>query len=213
MHHPALLKLQQLIQEGTLGEILSVQCTRINLGKIRNEENCWWSLAPHDLSILSLLLGESFEPVAASKMTLLGRDIEDTIQATFQTPSGKWGQIHVSWLQPFKRHETLVIGTKKIAVFEDTQPVEKKLALLDIDLQQDGETVHSINKGELTYIPYEMPDELLALEAKAFIEAFRSGIPLQNDGENGLHVVRMLDQVQTMLNQQVTDQPLVGSRP
>jgi UDP-2-acetamido-3-amino-2,3-dideoxy-glucuronate N-acetyltransferase len=200
MHHPALLKLQQLIRSGELGEVRSVQCTRVNLGKVRNEENVWWSLAPHDLSILSLLLEESFEPIAASQMSLLNRpDLPDTVQAQFATPTGRFGSIHVSWLHPVKKHETVVIGTKKMAIFEDTQPPEKKLHLIDYTLEASGDQVAGVTRGEGTFVPYEMPDELLALEAKAFLNAVRTGAPLPNDGENGLHVVRMLETVEQMM--------------
>ncbi|MBY0403070.1 MAG: Gfo/Idh/MocA family oxidoreductase, partial [Cyanobacteria bacterium] len=210
MHHPALLHLQRLIRQGVLGDILSVQCTRVNLGKIRNEENVWWSLAPHDLSILSLLLEEPYELVSASKMCLLGRpSIEDSVSASFVTPSGKCGTVQVSWLHPFKKHETLVIGSKKIAIFEDTQPLGQKLSLMDIELTQTQASpleFGEIQKGEVVYESYETPDELLALEAKAFLTAARTGGSLPNDGHNGLHVVRMLESVQKVLNQTVTPQ-------
>lgn len=205
MHHPALMALRDLIQSGELGEVRSVQCTRVNLGKVRNEENVWWSLAPHDLSILSLLLAESFEPLRTVQMPLLGRaSLPDTVMAQFVTPTGRFGAIHVSWLHPVKKHETLVIGTKKMAIFEDTQPAGQKLALVDYTLDPaEGKSptgeIQSVQKGETTYISYPMADELLALEAKAFIEAFRNGTPLPNDGENGLHVVRMLETVQHMM--------------
>lgn len=205
MHHPALLKLQSLIRDGELGDILSVQCTRVNLGKVRNEENVWWSLAPHDLSILSLLLEEPYELVSADKINVLGRPgLEDTVHAQFITPTGRHGRIDVSWYHPTKRHETIVIGTKKIAIFEDTLPPEQKLTLMDYELVQSGDQVESIQRGEQAYVAYEMPDELLALEAKAFIAACRSKGPLPNDGENGLHVVRMLEGVQQKLDDQLT---------
>lgn len=204
MYQPALLKLQELIQQGELGELLSVHCTRINLGKVRNEENVWWSLAPHDLSILSMLLGEPFSPVAAAKMLTLQRsDIEDSVYASFETPSGKTASIHTSWLLPTKRHETVVVGTKKIAIFEDTQPVERKLQLLEYDLPRNGDEFGDIRRGESTFVHYDIPaDDLLTTEAKAFLQAARGGKPLQNDGANGLQVVRMLDEVQSMLDRQ-----------
>lgn len=213
MHHPALLKLQSLIRSGELGEVRSVQCTRVNLGKIRNEENVWWSLAPHDLSILSLLLEESFDPVQALKMPLLGRsNLPDTVMAQFVTPSGRFGSVHVSWLQPVKKHETLVIGTKKMAIFEDTQPQGQKLTLidytLDIDPKDPHQLVQNVSKGEVCFVDYEMPDELLALEAKAFLNAVRTGASLPNHGENGLHVVRMLETVEQMMNANAKKTPI-----
>jgi UDP-2-acetamido-3-amino-2,3-dideoxy-glucuronate N-acetyltransferase len=201
MHHPALLKLRDMIRAGELGDILSVQCTRVNMGKVRNDENAWWSLAPHDISILSLLLEEDFIPYSASRMDLLKRpSLEDTFIATFQTPSGRWGSVHVSWLSPMKKHETIVIGSEKIAVFEDTQPKEHKLALYDYKIERDGDLIEDIRRCDVQYVDYDMPDELLAVEAKAFIAAFREGAPLPNDGQNGLHVVKMLEIVQHQLD-------------
>jgi len=220
VYQPALLKLQSLISEGELGDILSVQCTRINLGKVRNEENVWWSLAPHDLSILAMLfsaIGESFDAINAIKMTPLARPgIEDAVFAQFETPSGKNASIHVSWLSPEKRHETVVIGSRKIAVFEDTQPADQKLSIMDYDLKRSEEGFGDITRGEFTPVSYETPkDDLLTLEAKAFLNAIASSqgsnaaISLQNDGENGLQVVQMLDKVQQMLN---TRQPSLSVR-
>ncbi len=202
MYHPALLKLRGLIRDGILGDILSVQCTRINMGKVRNEENCWWSLAPHDISILSMLLGEPFEPVSALKMNPLQRDIEDTVIVNFATPSGKTALIHNSWLSPVKKHETVVIGSRKIAVFEDTLPAEKKLTLIDYDLAREGDIVQDIRKGSSLAVEYHADDELLAMEAKAFLTAAEHNSPLDNDGRNGLQVVQILEQVQSMLDRQ-----------
>lgn len=202
MHHPALQKLQSLIRAGDLGEILSVQCTRVNLGKVRNEENCWWSLAPHDLSILSLLLEEPYEPTGATRMTLLDRPgLEDTVHATFQTPSGKYGRVDVSWLAPVKKHETVVIGTKKMAIFEDTLPPGQKLQLIPYETDWDAPHVNAVRRGTPEYVSYEMPDELLALEAKAFLAACRNRTALPNDGLNGLHVVRMLERVEALFQE------------
>lgn len=203
MYHPALLKLQSLVRSGDLGEILSVQCTRVNLGKIRNEENCWWSLAPHDISIISMLLEEPFEPISATGMNLLGRSgIADTVNASFKTDSGRFASIHVSWMAPFKKHETVVIGSRKIALFEDTNPPEKKLMLIDYNIEKDQDIVNSIQKGEFAYIPYEVEDEILAMEAKAFINAVQNGSSLQNDGSNGLQIVKTLEAVQNLIEKQ-----------
>jgi UDP-2-acetamido-3-amino-2,3-dideoxy-glucuronate N-acetyltransferase len=203
LYQPALLKLKELIAQGELGDILTVQCTRINLGKVRNEENVWWSLAPHDLSIISYLLEEPLTPVQAFKLNSLKRDqVEDTVYAAFQTPSGKEASVHVSWLSPIKKHETLVIGTKQIAIFDDTLPPEKKLTLLPYSLDRSGDIVQNIAKGESVSIPFEVGSDLLTREAQAFIDAVRgTRNALPNDGQNGLQVVQLLEEVQTILNQ------------
>lgn len=203
MYHPALLKLQAMIRAGELGDVLAVQCTRANLGKIRNEENCWWSFAPHDVSILTMLLEEPIEVVSAIKLNPLGRpEIEDEVVASFRTSSGRAASIRVSWLSPMKTHQTVVIGTQKMAIFEDTQPPDKKLVLLDYQIDRLGDHVQSVQKGHLSYVPYDTQDELLAMEAQAFIEAIRSGASLQNDGYNGLQAIRILEEVQELLHRQ-----------
>jgi predicted dehydrogenase len=203
MYHPGLLKLNALIDSGELGDILSVQCTRTNLGKIRNEENAWWSLAPHDLSILSLLLREKYSLTNAAGHQLLGRpELPDTVTALFRSESGRQGSIHVSWLAPEKKHETIVIGTQKIAIFDDAQPVERKLGVLDYTLDRQGRMIQGIQRGAMAYISYETPNELLFLEAQAFLAAVRGEINhLPNDGANGLEVVKQLTEVQAMLDQ------------
>jgi UDP-2-acetamido-3-amino-2,3-dideoxy-glucuronate N-acetyltransferase len=204
MYHPVLLQLKTLIGQGALGEVRAVQCTRVNLGKIRNEENAWWSLAPHDLSIISFLLDEPLRTVRAFKLNPLRRSaIEDTVYASFQTPSGKEASVHVSWLSPYKKHETLVVGTKAIAVFDDTLLPEQKLALLPYNLDQTGDTVRSICKTDAVPVLYEPGPDLLTREAEAFLQLIRGerhSIP--NDGRNGLQVVQLLEEVQALLNQQ-----------
>ncbi|MCA9798661.1 MAG: Gfo/Idh/MocA family oxidoreductase [Cyanobacteria bacterium HKST-UBA04] len=213
MHHAGLLKLKSLVDSGELGDILSVACTRVNLGKIRNEENVWWSLAPHDISIISLLLGEPLRVDAVHAESLLGRDrLEDTVIASMSTPSGKRASVHVSWLAPYKKHETVVIGTKAMAVFDDAQPQERKLRVVPYDMVQVKDWVDSVDRGEVTSVDYAVPDQPLTAEAKAFIAAIETGRPLLNDGANGVLVVDVLDTVQRQLNvhgQQLADEDAV----
>lgn len=203
LYQPALIALKALMDAGELGEILSVQCTRVNLGKVRNEENCWWSLAPHDLSIISLLLGEPLQLKSAMKLNLLQRPgLEDTVYASFSTSSGRQASVHVSWMSQVKRHETVVIGSKKMAVFEDTLSPDQKLQLIDYELNCNGDQVSGVSKGEAHYVAYAQPEEdLLTTEARGFLDAVRGErAKIPNDGENGLQVVLMLSEVQRYLD-------------
>lgn len=206
LYHPALLRLKALMDEGVLGEILAVQCTRVNLGKVRNEENAWWSLAPHDLSIISMLLNQ--EPLSvtqAVRLNVLGRPgLEDTVYAGFQTSAGCQASVHVSWLSPVKRHETVVLGTQGMAVFEDTLPTERKLQVIPYDLCRQGGQVLGVQRGEPRVEAYlDASVDLLTLEAQAFLEAARGQRPyLPNDGDNGVAVVRLLSEVQARLDAQ-----------
>lgn len=207
LYQPALIELKRMMVSGELGEIIGIQSTRVNLGKVRNEENVWWSLAPHDLSIISMLLDEPLSVQQAYATHWLKRpQLPDAVTANLVSASGTPVNINVSWLSPVKRHETMVIGTKKIAIFEDTEPVERKLKLLDYDLHWDHKTVSSLQSGQTAFVAYPpAEDDLLTLQAKAFFQASqdkRYSIP--NNGCNGLQVVQVLSQIQAILDQAVS---------
>lgn len=204
LYHPALVKMKDMIDDGELGDILSVQCTRVNLGKVRNEENVWWSLAPHDLSIISMLLEEPVALQSATGMNLLKRPgIEDTVQVNLLSQSGRSASIQVSWLAPVKKHETLVIGSRAMAIFEDTLPVGQKLQVLEYTLDREGQQVHGAQRGETRIVAYDQPaEDLLTTQAKAFIAATRGHrASLPNDGRNGLQVVQLLAEAQERMDQ------------
>jgi UDP-2-acetamido-3-amino-2,3-dideoxy-glucuronate N-acetyltransferase len=207
LYHPALIQLKALMDAGELGEILSVQCTRINLGKIRNEENVWWSLAPHDLSIISMLLDEPLTLQSVSGLSLLKRSgLEDSVQAQLLSASGISASVQVSWLAPVKKHETLVIGSEAMAIFDDAVPAGQKLQILGYELSREGKRVQHIERGESRFIDYESlmtqpSEDLLTTQAKAFLAAMRgqrSSLP--NDSQNGAQVVRLLWEVQQKIN-------------
>jgi len=210
LYHPALAKLKELMDAGALGEILSVQCTRVNLGKIRNEESVWWSLAPHDLSIISMLLGEPLTIQSATGMNLLKRPgIEDTVQVNLRSHSGKSGSIQVSWLSPVKKHETVVIGSRAIAIFDDALPTGEKLKILEYALERQGDQVKHIQREQTLLIEYEQPaDDLLTLQAKAFLQATRGQrASLHNDAANALQVVQLLAKAQALMTQADSNHP------
>lgn len=216
LYHPALAKLKELMDTGALGEILSVQCTRVNLGKVRNEENVWWSLAPHDLSIISMLLGEPLTVQSATGMSLLKRPgIEDTVQVNLLSQSGKSGSIQVSWLSPVKKHETVVIGSRAIAIFDDALPAGEKLKVLEYALDRQGEQIKNIQREQTLLIEYEQPaDDLLTLQAQAFLQAIRGQrASLHNDAANALQVVQLLAAAQTLMSQAVNHHPQHLSAP
>src|SRR5438067_12069238 len=126
-YHPAILKLQSLIQDGTLGKINYLYSNRLNIGKIRTEENILWSFAPHDISVMLSLLNEMPTRVSCRGSAYLNRDVSDVTLSHFEFPSGVQGHIFVSWLHPFKEQRLVVVGSEKMAVFDDT--AEHKLVL------------------------------------------------------------------------------------
>ena len=126
-YHPAVIKLKELIKAGELGKIQYLYSNRLNIGKIRNEENILWSFAPHDISVILMLLGEMPESVYSTGGSYLQRKIPDTTLSTMDFPSGVKAHIFVSWLHPYKEQKLVVVGDKKMAVFDDVG--EQKLLL------------------------------------------------------------------------------------
>src|SRR2546422_11708402 len=126
-YHPAVLKLQELVANGALGKIDYLYSNRLNIGKIRTEENILWSFAPHDISVMLSLLNEMPTRVACRGTAYLNRDVADVTLSHFEFPSGVQAHIFVSWLHPIKEQRLVVVGAEKMAVFDDT--AEDKLVL------------------------------------------------------------------------------------
>src|SRR5437016_7071210 len=126
-YHPAILKLQALIREGVLGQINYLYSNRLNIGKIRTEENILWSFAPHDISVMLSLLNESPSRVSCEGGAYLNRHVFDVTLSHFEFPSGMKAHIFVSWLHPVKEQRHVVVGSEKMAVCDDT--AEHKLLL------------------------------------------------------------------------------------
>ena len=126
-YHRAVIKLKELIDKGELGKIRYLYSNRLNIGKIRAEENILWSFAPHDISVILMLLGEMPETVYATGGSYLQHQIPDTTLTTLDFPSGVKAHIFVSWLHPFKEQKLVVVGDKKMAVFDDVS--QEKLLL------------------------------------------------------------------------------------
>ena len=119
-YHPAILKLQKLIRDGALGKINYLYSNRLNIGKIRTEENILWSFAPHDISVMLSLLNEMPSRVTCQGGAYLSRDVTDVTLSHFEFPSGVQAHIFVSWLHPLKEQRLVVVGSEKMAVFDDT---------------------------------------------------------------------------------------------
>lgn len=195
-YHPAVVKLKELIDKGELGKINYIYSNRLNLGKFRTEENSLWSFAPHDISVILLLLGEMPQDVSAHGGYYLHQDIADVTMTTLGFKDGTRAHIFVSWLHPYKEQKLVVVGEKKMAVFDDT--VEKeKLLLYDHEIEW-------INRVPVPHkkTPHTIPvplDEPLRLECKDFIECIRDRKRPKVDGHSGLRVLRVLTECQKSL--------------
>ena len=188
-YHPAVIKLQELIRKGVLGQIQYVYSNRLNIGKIRTEENILWSFAPHDISMILALLGELPREVACQGGSYLSQNVADVTVSQFVFPSGVRGHIFVNWLHPFKEQRLVVVGSKQMAVFDDTS--EKKLVLYHHQVEWNNRVPTAI-KAEGEAVPLEMQEPLKA-ECLHFLDCVESRQTPRTDGAEGLRVLRVLD--------------------
>jgi predicted dehydrogenase len=203
-YHPALGQLKQCIDEGRLGEVYYVYSTRVNLGKIRKDENALWSFAPHDISVVLYLLGEEPHRVTAVGQYYLQQKVEDVVFLTLHFKGRTMAHIHVSWLDPHKIRKLTVVGSKKMAVFDDTQAAEM-IRLYDkgvdqvFDYETYGEAL-SLRMGDVL-IPRVKMSEPLRIECQHFLDCIAKRIPPRSDGQDGLRVVRVLEAAQQSMQQ------------
>ncbi|RKY64612.1 MAG: hypothetical protein DRQ08_07340 [Candidatus Latescibacterota bacterium] len=201
-YHPGVLKLKEYVDRGELGEIYYLYAARLNLGRVRREENALWSFAPHDISVALMLLEAEPVRVTAVGESYLQEGVEDVAFVTLHFPGGTMAHIHVSWLDPHKVRRLTVVGSRKMAVFDDTDPSEM-LRIYDkgVDASPDyrsyGEAF-SIRWGDIT-IPRVQMVEPLALECSHFLECIRDGRTPKSDGMDGLRVLRVLEACQRSL--------------
>jgi len=197
-YHPAIVKLKELIDNGELGKINYIYSNRLNLGKFRTEENILWSFAPHDISIILLLLGEMPQEISAHGGYYLHQDIADVTLTTLAFKDGVRAHIFVSWLHPYKEQKLVVVGDKKMALFDDTGPKDK-LFLYSHDIEWiDMKPVPHQKQPELVEVPL---DEPLRIECQDFIECIRERRRPKVDGHKGLQVLEVLSYCQRSLEE------------
>jgi UDP-2-acetamido-3-amino-2,3-dideoxy-glucuronate N-acetyltransferase len=195
-YHPAVLKLKELIANGELGRIQYIYSSRLNLGKIRREENILWSFAPHDISVILGLLGEMPDAVHAQGGNYLHPQIADVTVSLLSFPSGVRAHIFVSWLHPFKEQKLVVVGDRKMAVFDDVEPKDKLLLYPhSIDWKNH---VPVANKAEAQPVRLNAEEPLRA-ECLHFLECITTRKPPRTDGDEGLRVLTVLKQCQDAL--------------
>lgn len=205
-YHPAVVKLKELVETGELGKIQYIYSNRLNLGKFRTEENILWSFAPHDISIILLLLNEIPEDVSAHGGYYLHQDIADVTVTTMSFGSGVRAHIFVSWLHPYKEQRLVIIGDKKMAVFDDVS--KDKLLLYEHQIEWI-DRIPVPHRQEPTLVDFTMM-EPLKLECQDFIDCLESRHKPKTDGVSGLKVLRVLDACQRSLQGQGGGIPVVG---
>lgn len=204
-YHPAVEHIKTMIEQGELGEVYYAYSQRLNLGKLRSDENALWSLAPHDISVLLYLMDEEPDEVSASGQAFLQNEIEDVVFITLRFPSGRVAHVHVSWLDPHKERRLTVVGSRKMVVFNDMDPREK-VRVFDKGLDRRAASpaappepvLFAPRDGDIVS-PRIAGHEPLAIECAEFLRAIATGRPPRSDGRDGLRVVRVLERAQAAL--------------
>lgn len=201
LYHPAVEYLKTLTDEGQLGDLHYIYSQRLNLGSIRQDENSMWSFAPHDISVVGLLFDEEPQSVSARGGAYVQEKIEDVVFLNIRYPSGRVANIHVSWLDPHKIRKTTLVGSKKMAVFDDMEPSEK-IRVYDKGVETPDfvsyDQAPALRFGEIA-IPQIRMSEPLKIECQHFVDCVRDRKRPRTDGESGLTVVKILEAGQRSL--------------
>ena len=193
-YHPAILKLRELIESGELGKIRYVISNRLNLGKIRTEENAMWSFAPHDISVILRLVGQAPFEVVATGGSYISPNIPDVTVTQLLFDNGVRSHIFVSWLHPFKEQRLVVVGSRKMASFDD---VAKELVLYDQRVDwKEGQPVPI--RGAGIKVPFA-DDEPLREECAHFLHCIDRRTTPRTDGRNGIQILQILHAAQRSL--------------
>jgi predicted dehydrogenase len=195
--HPAITRLEELIAQGELGRLEYIYSNRLNLGKVRREENALWSFAPHDISVILLLLKQMPVQVTAAGGTYLQPNIADVTISTMLFDRGVRAHLFVSWLHPYKEQRLVVVGERRMAVFDDVRKTEK-LQLYDkkIDLVNGNFVVERPVPQPISF----PPDEPLVLECRHFLECVETRRTPKTDGHDGWRVLKVLEASQRSLS-------------
>ncbi|MGI6457190.1 MAG: Gfo/Idh/MocA family protein [bacterium] len=197
IYSPVVRKIREIIDSGILGDIQYISSRRLNLGIVQNDINVAWDLAPHDLSIILYLLKDKPVSVNCQGMAHLKEGIEDVTNMTLEFPNSGFATIHSSWLDPNKVREMTIVGTRKMLVYDDIQPIEK-IKIYDKRVENPpyyktfGEFQFSYHYGDI-HSPYIKQSEPLELECQHFIDCINTGVKPESSGYEGLEVVRILE--------------------
>ena len=200
-YHPAIRELKQFVDGGFLGEVNYIYTQRVNFGIIRKNETALWSLGPHDVSVVCYLLNREPNSVNACGESYVQEGIEDVVFCNLHFSNRVMAQIHVSWLDPHKIRRLTIVGSQRMAVFDDMEPVEKiriynnYVERTEIPVWEQTTPFH---RGAVV-VPEVQSVEPLRLECEHFLNCVQRGERPCSDGRDGLRVVRVLDAAQRSL--------------
>lgn len=186
--HPAIIKMQELINQGAIGKLKWIYSNRLNMGKIRPNENVLWSFAPHDLSLILKFIKSEVSNLSVQASKILNNKIEDTTLTLLDFKNGQKAHVFVSWIHPFKEQRFVLVGDKGSMVFSDSKK-SNKLELYKTIIQKDG----SISSHDMENINY-IDKEPLKEQALYFIECIKSRKVDVNNSTDALKVTRILEE-------------------
>jgi predicted dehydrogenase len=199
-YHPAVAKLKEIADAGDLGDIHYIYSNRLNLGKLRADENALWSLGAHDVSVVLLLAGEEPYEVEAHGESYINPGVEDVVFCFMRFPSGLTAHLHLSWLDPHKERRFTIVGSRRMATFDDMD-LERKVTVYDKGFDEDARSYGEyITRSGDIWSPRVPNREPLRVECEHFAECVREGRTPQSDGAAGLRVVRVLEALQHRLD-------------
>ncbi len=199
-YHPGVAKLKELTDSGELGdEIFYIYGNRLNLGKLRADENALWSLGAHDVSVVLYLAGEEPTEVVAHGQAYVREGVEDVVFCFMRFASGLAAHLHLSWLDPHKERRFTVVGSRRMATFDDME-LERKLTVYDKGFDEDARTYGEyITRSGDIFSPRIANAEPLRIECEHFVDCVLTGARPRSDGVSGLRVVRVLEALERSL--------------
>jgi UDP-2-acetamido-3-amino-2,3-dideoxy-glucuronate N-acetyltransferase len=190
-YHPIFVEIRSMVADKVFGKLQYIYSNRLSLGKIRSEEDVIWSFAPHDISMILSLAGQEPQQIRADATCILQNNIADAAIIHMEFASNLKAHVSVSWLHPVKEQKLVVVGEHAMAIFDDTQPWNKKLAVYNHDVNISGQEVYC-SKADVEYRHVEEA-EPLQQECQYFIELIQGSVPPLTDGREGLRVLKVLE--------------------
>jgi predicted dehydrogenase len=199
-YHPAVARLKELIDGQELGRLYYIYGNRLNLGKLRADENALWSLGAHDVSVVLHLIDEEPQECVAQGACYVREGVQDVVFCYLRFPSGIVAHLHLSWLDPHKERRITVVGERRMATFDDML-IEGKLTIYDKGFDEDTRSWGEyIARSGDTFSPRIPNVEPLRVECEHFVHCVRTGETPRSDGRSGLRVVRVLEALQHSLD-------------
>jgi len=203
LYHPAVIRMGQLVATREIGELFYLYSQRLNLGRVRKDENALWSFGPHDVAVALYLFSAEPEIVTAKGEAFLQQGIVDVVFVTLHFPQRKLAHIHLSWLDPHKTRRTTLVGSLKMVVFDDMEPSDK-IRIYDkgVDVRPQAASYDDylhVRFGDIL-IPHVGAAEPLRLECQHFLDCIRTGTAPRSDGAHGVQVIRVLAAAQKSLD-------------